>query len=213
MRIEKDFLYKFSSWEEVKREVDKLKNSIAVEKNQDLQKEKAIDRLQPIPFLWYEDRDGNRIDIPQEEEDRDGGVVFMQQQMDADNIQHLRMPFLVDSYVDNSGEIFRGQDTINTIEEIVLYLINNRNWNMVDAITIAAITCSRCLNILIEDATGEVFEGKDNKDEWHTHCELCEIIDPEYDRWYKEEWEPSLECSANKVRIANSGLTKTIGGI
>lgn len=190
-------LYKFSNWEEVKQEVLKTINN----QPEDKLKEKAIDRLQPVPFLWYEDEQGNRYYPP---EDPDEMLKFHDEILDGNKSQHLRMPYVQEDMITPDGTNIPMSTTINCIEPIVLYLINERQWDMVSAIVIAGSTCERCLNILLEDATGEIYTERDNWRENkgpHTYCEFCSIIDPEYDKWYKEVWEPSLKEKKDQVLL------------
>jgi len=152
--------------------------TVIIEDNTQPKKQRAIDRLQPIPNLWYEDEEGNKI-FPDLRGDMlpddymDGGYPY----------QHARFPVVRDSICTDEGELMSGETSMNCVEPIVIYLVTERKWTLPDAITVAATTCERCMNILLEETTGEPYLERDTA---HTHCELCAIIDSEYDKKYKE---------------------------
>lgn len=137
---------------------------------------KSIDDVRPLATLWYENEKGDKRYLTEEELKNAQPPVGYAYQI-------TRTPELVESVVTDEGEMGRFTTTLNTITPIVQYLINERGWSLVDAIVVAATTCARCLNILLEDATGEVYSQED-RDKVNTYCELCEVIDPEYASWY-----------------------------
>ncbi len=188
-------LYKFCGWNEVKEEVlklDKMKDS-----NKSISTtEKAIDRLMPLPSLWYEDKEGNRLYVDCDDMDT------MNEIMENGGLQRCRMPLLVDSCCTDEGQLYRGESSFNCVEPIVLYLIG-KGWKLTDAITVAACTCERCVNILLEETTGEIYEGRDTA---NTHCELCNIIDPEYDKWYNTKQEEVDKRNKENPVFVNEGL-------
>jgi len=154
---------------------------------------KAIDRVEPLPNLWYEDEDGGKY-IPTNKEMEEAYDV--QDKAKDFPYQHLLMPILQESIVSKDGEIMSGETTINCITPIIIYLVQERGWDLVDSITLGASTCERCLNILLEETTGEPYDGRDKAG---TYCELCAIIDPEYAKQYKEAHPEDYEKAACKV--------------
>jgi len=169
---------------------------------------KAIDRLEPLPQYWYENEEGIKH-IPTEEEMH--GEPFFPKDFP---IQHCLTPELVEeiNYTDDRGHLMTGHKTINCIEDIVLYLVLQRGWKMTDAIVSAAETCERCLNILIEESGGEKYDQHE-KDTCHTHCEQCAIVDPEYDKAFKQhekEREMGMhhENDAHLIEENNTDLVK-----
>jgi 2'-5' RNA ligase/ribosomal protein L24 len=138
--------------------------------------QRAIDRLQPIPNLWYEDELGNKM-IPDLT-----GDILPDEYMKNYPYQHARFPVVRDSICTDEGEIMSGETSFNCVTPIVLYLVTERGWTLPDAITVAATNCERCMNILLEETTGEPYLERETS---HTHCDLCAIVDPEYDMKYK----------------------------
>jgi len=161
----------------------------------DLSKEKAIDRVQPLSTLWYENGKGERL-YPT-------GDVYPEEFFDKGfKYQHTLIPVLEESICTDEGETARGTTTMNTIDRIVLYLMQERGWSLVDAVTLACSTCERCLNILLEEAGGEPY-SEDEKNKCNTHCELCIVIDPEYDVKYrrKEQLRESIVLNEIKQKV------------
>jgi hypothetical protein len=147
-------------------------------------KKHTIDKLKPLPFLWYENPEGDRYYLT-EDEMKDCYVPKDYP------IQVCKYPCVRESYIDvRDNSTIHFENTINCIEPIVRYLIG-RGWAMTDAISISSMSCERCLNILVEQSGGEKYP-QEQKDSSHTHCELCATIDPEYDLWYKNVWEKEL---------------------
>lgn len=137
-----------------------------------------LDTLKPIPTLWYESRNGKKY-YPTEEEQR--GCYIEHKDYPE---QHCLTPQVTLSVCEiGKGQIFSSNTSINCVEPIVLYLCNVKKWRMIDAIVLASQTCERCLNILLEEV-GDVhnYDRKSN-----THCDLCAVIDPEYEQWHKEK--------------------------
>ena len=161
----------------------KLKNVVYAFRKYAQETGSVYDRLKPVVTYWYENEAGERY-VPTDKELE--APYTMQELMKGEyKYQHLRMPVVEDSIATLDGELMHGEATINNaIEPIVLELVQKKGWSLVDAITTVAVTCERCLNILLEQATGEPYTEKDRV---HTHCELCATIDPEYDRQYKEK--------------------------
>jgi len=157
--------------------------------------EKAIDRLEPLPGLWWENDDGE-VRLPTDEEMK-GGYV----QPEGFPLMHSRNPEVRESYFNEDGkEIGVFNTTINCIGDIVMYLMQEKGWSLVDAVTLGASTCERCMNILIEESGGEKYDQHD-KESCHTHCDLCKTVDPEYDRWYNEVWQKHLD-DKNRTDLA-----------
>jgi 2'-5' RNA ligase len=136
-----------------------------------------MSQLRPLKNLWYENEQGDRW-YPTDEELKD--AYHMQDVMNNGfPYQHLLSPILQDSCCTSEGQLFRGETTINSIGPIVMALIKDYGWGFTDAITVAGHTCERCLNILLEEATGQEYPQKD-KDSAGTHCDICQFLDPEY---------------------------------
>ncbi len=169
---------KAHKWEERWHKRSDLTVTIEDSTQSQPQTQRAVERLHPIPNLWYENDKGEKV-FPDLENSilpdfyMDGGYPY----------QHARFPVLRDSICTDEGELMSGETTINCIEPIVIYLVTQRGWKLPDAITVAATTCERCLNILLEETTGEPYLERDKS---HTHCELCAMVDPEYDMKFKE---------------------------
>ena len=153
----------------------------------------AIDLLKPLPSLWYENEGGDKYILSDEE--------LMNADIPDDkeyHYQHSVFPLLVDSVcVKNKPQLSEGHTTINCIEPIVLYLVSNKGWSLPDAITAAASTCERCLNILLEETTGEPYLERDTA---NTYCEQCDIIDPAYASSYKDK-ENINECFVSSLFV------------
>jgi hypothetical protein len=130
--------------------------------------------------FWYEDKDGNLI-----LDASDGEALkepYKVQELTQGAYQNSIMPLVVHSITkENEGEIGRFETTINCIEPIVLHLCNKQGWKLTDAIVATANTCERCLNILLEQVTGEPYLGRDKAG---THCNHCAEIDPDWDKVY-----------------------------
>ena len=176
--------------------------SIIIEELPTQSTEKAIDKIQPMPSLWYENEEGKRYFLSQEELNN---AVFPE----GYKIQHSLNPQVTETVIDTdtNGE-YSFNTTINCIEPIVLYLVQKRGWSLVDAVTIASQTCEHCLNILIEDAGGEKYP-EDQKYHCNTWCELCKVIDPEHDAWYNSETRKK-KLEENQVEIADENLNVVI---
>ena len=143
--------------------------------------QKAIDRLEPLPPMWFENDDEEKY-VPTQEEIMHG--YDMQDKGKNYKFTHFIGPQVHEEIFEGNDYMMSFNNTINCIEPIVLYLILERGWKLTDAITIAAHSCERCLNILLEDVTGEFYDERDKFP--HTHCDLCAVIDPEYDKRYKQ---------------------------
>lgn len=152
----------------------------------------TIDKLKPIPAIWYENDKGEKYFLSEEELNN---AYFPPDYP----IQVSRFPGVTESYIDtrNNSNI-KFENTINCVQPIVEHLCN-KGWSMVDAISISSMLCERCLNIAIEQSGGEKYDEEQKKSS-HTHCDLCEIIDPEYDKWFKEVWTKELEKNKDKLR-------------
>ncbi|MGI0060652.1 MAG: hypothetical protein ACREBJ_12885, partial [Nitrosotalea sp.] len=122
---------------------------------------------------WWEDKDGNVV----QEGFIDGPADIPKNAV----YQNLIDVSVYHSITSDNGEVGRFETTINCIEPIVLQLCNHQGWKLTDAIIATANTCERCLNILLEQTTGEPYL---KKAESHTHCEHCAEIDPEYNKQY-----------------------------
>jgi len=134
-------------------------------------------RLKPLMSLWYQDKDGNKYEPDLTSEmPPDCLAGFVE--------QHSRIPELTEHILGPDGLDISFHTTMNCIEPIVIHMVQNLKWKMVDAITLAASTCEHCLNVLLEAVTGEKYKEKDIIG---THCELCNLIDPEYDKKYHEK--------------------------
>lgn len=106
--------------------------------------QKAIDRLQPLPTLWYENEKGEKYFLSEEELNN---LILPEDYP----IQHSLGPEVTESMCTDQGQIGVGHTTINCIEDIVFYLVLQRGWKMTDAIVVAAETCERCMNRLLKE--------------------------------------------------------------
>jgi len=141
---------------------------------------KIVDRLKPVPHYWYQDKDGNKI-IPDLHSDE--AVAELEAYMKKGYTQHLLMPKVTESIINDTGTIGEFNTTINGIEPIVMHLVSSKGWKLVDAITIASEMCPRCQDLIENEIAGKVCDSKEH----NTHCDLCNIIDPIYDKNYKEK--------------------------
>lgn len=153
-------------------------------------------KLRPLETLWLEDELGNKLNFSNGKtpDDQPEGFDYM----------HSRIPVLKEELLYGNKAVFSGETTLNCIGDIVVSLVQNYGWNFTDAIVLAASTCERCLNILTEEATGEVY-NKEDKLRCNTHCELCSTIDPEYHKTYIEQ---HPESASSTPLFKNSSITK-----
>lgn len=129
--------------------------------------------IKPEETFWYEDQDGKVVfkGVPDDASLLESGLY-----------QNSVSPVVVHSIcTKDGGEIMHGESTINCIEPVVLHLCNHQGWKLTDAIVAVANTCERCINILIEQTTGELYERRNTVG---THCKHCVEIDPEYNIQY-----------------------------
>ncbi len=145
----------------------------------------VLDNLKPLATLWYENEDGDKYILSEEELNN---AYFPPDYP----YQHFRGPELRDSICTSEGELMSGSTTMNCIGPIVIALVQEKNWNWVDALTFAASTCERCLNILLEETAGDPYP-QEQKDSANTWCECCEMIDPDYDYYYKTVVQPDID--------------------
>jgi hypothetical protein len=118
--------------------------------------------------------------------------------------QHSRSPELNDRIcIRNAPMLSEGHTTLNCIGPIVINLVQNKGWDFVDAIVIAASSCERCLNILLEETTGEPYDGRETSNTW---CECCEMIDPEYDNHYKTVIQPEIDKRIEEDHLSCVGF-------
>lgn len=144
----------------------------------------VLDNLKPLATLWYENEDGDKY-ILSEEELRNVDIP------EDYPYQHSRNPELREMVcVESAPPLMEGGTTMNCIGPIVISLVQDKNWDWVDALVFAASTCSRCFNILLEEVTGEPYLERDTA---NTFCECCEMIDPEYDTYYKTVIKPEQD--------------------
>lgn len=149
-------------------------------------------KLKPLPSLWYEDEEGKKYILSKEELENPDTMFAL---MDGDYpYQHFLEPEVTESITTKDSQIMALHKTINCIEPIVINLVENYGWSLIDAVTLGASTCERCLNILIDKSGGEKYK-KEDRDSCNTHCELCKIIDPEYEIKYLSEYK-ELEVKA-----------------
>lgn len=73
---------------------------------------------------------------------------------------------------DQGLKIMEGETTINTIEPIVLYLVQEKGWSLTDAIMASADTCGACGRILIAELEGEIYDDSQE----HCCCKYCPAI-------------------------------------
>lgn len=160
-------------------------NRMAIElRNYSLKTGSVLDDLRPIASLWYENESGEKYILSDDE--------LMNALMPEDYpYQHSRFPVLTDTVcVQNAPPLLEGHTSMNCIGPIVIALVQNKGWDWVDALTFAASTCERCLNILLEETTGEPYPDRDSAG---THCECCQYVDPEYDNYYKTVVQPEID--------------------
>lgn len=158
---------------------------------------KAIDNIQPLKTVYFDDN----------------GIEYVPISFD-DAINHMgKHETMVALTVGVKESIFfkdnpkplEFETTINCIEPIVLYLIKNRHWSMVDAILYASQTCERCLNILLEEVTGTSYTERDS---CHTHCRHCKEIDHEYDSQYIDKTASANTINFNKFTSIYNVISK-----
>src|SRR3972149_5415813 len=141
-----------------------------------------LSRLRPLPHYWYESEDGKRRWVPTDEEMKQTDHLGL---MDGEfQVQRLRMPMVTDPMTTNQGRLAQGESTFNGADALVLALMLNHGWRLVDACALYGAACERCMTILEEAATGEPYAERATS---HTHCELCAQVDPEYDRAYLDK--------------------------
>jgi len=152
-----------------------------------------LDNISEPATLWYEDKDGNRLEQSTIPEMPDGwkyqyskhvGVtesVCMQSKDPKWPVRCLKWTIrhLPRSWQGHPSQIARGEMTINCVYPIIKYLVENRKWRINEAAVAAASTCERCMNICLWE-----LEGKDLATEQHyldtvnTSCDYCKEIDP-----------------------------------
>ena len=177
---------------------DDIKVIIEDAVNKDQAEMKAIDRLQPIPYLWYENEDGEKYSLS---EDELKNVIIPEDYP----YQHSRFPVVRDSIcVENAPELMSGETGFDGMESVIMYLVTHNNWRLTDAILVAATACERCMNILLEDAGGDVYD-QEQRGSAGTHCELCAVVDPEYDAHYKK-YEPKDDAEMVKESSVKNSI-------
>jgi len=152
---------------------------------------KAIDRIQPMPCIWYENESGEKRFLSEKELENPYDIETNIQKDYPIQVSHF--PVVTETFVDtDSGGHMTFETSINCIQDIVLYLVQNRGWKLTDAIVTASGMCERCLNVISEQAGGEKYP-QEQKDSSHTHCDLCAVVDPEYDIWWNTTWQEELK--------------------
>jgi len=123
-----------------------------------------------LKTLWYEDMEGNELEA------KEDGFPTKERY-----IQVSRFPYVLrTNYIkveDNKSErLFSGESTWG--EGLVLNIANSGDYSLSESIIIAAESCERCLNVLIDKYGGY---GKDEgykeySEKWHkcgTSCKFC----------------------------------------
>lgn len=142
----------------------------------------VFEKIKPLPYAWFEDQSGNKtpidLNLPNPEEIEKSAPV-------GTVSKHFIFPQVTESmFIQGNPVPVEFNTTINSIEDIVLLLITRHRWKMTDAIVYCSQLCSRCLNILAAEATGTVYQEKEQS---NTYCEQCDVIDPVYSVEYKKQ--------------------------
>lgn len=131
-------------------------------------------RFDPQMFsvLWYEDDDGNRIDddLPEDAGVPEGARYQLSQ---FPNVLHDSMLQLNDD--GTSSEILRGSRGFP--DDVVTAMVRSDEWDVSDAIMVAAQSCERCLNVLAH-AYGLEGYAYGSEPYWQagTRCRMCDHV-------------------------------------
>lgn len=166
-----------------------------------------IDTLNAPDSLWYEDRNGNKVDVdisqgfPSDQRLKYQISKLLVVEESICNIcehQKSKWPVRFFEWILNkmpqrwreekSGVIYRGHTTINSMFSIIQYLVFKRGWNLNDAAVLCADLCSRCSNILLNELNPNEGRASSDKDFRGTWCKYCKTIDPDYDKRHRIWW-------------------------
>lgn len=163
-----------------------------------------LDSLPKPDTLWYEDKNGDKLDV----DISHGHPDFPK---DTEWYQHhewacvrysvctrsskpkwpvrilswliKRMP---DKWQGNSSQIGSGETTINCMYPVIKYLVEQRDWSFNLACVASSRLCSRCMNICLWECEGHDLSSEQHYlDTTKTVCQYCKYIDPEHLNKYR----------------------------
>jgi len=122
-------------------------------------------------ILWYEDAEGNRLEMPKEPEHPEGAQY-----------QHSQFPHVLRHSIlrlnddGTSSEVAVGESSFS--EDLVNAMIRSGDWDVGDAIMVASQSCGRCGNVLANHYGLEGYAAdSDEFEKCNTRCGMCEHHD------------------------------------
>lgn len=124
--------------------------------------------LEMFEWLWYEDKDGNRIETTEEHETT---CVFPENA----HTMHTQFPHELRHNISlmEGGELGYGGSTWS--DDVVTAMVRSGDWTAQDAIMVYAQSCERCMNVIAHHyGCGDGYPfGSDAYWETNTCCQMC----------------------------------------
>lgn len=149
--------------------------------------------------LWYEDANGNRLPDTDERDAlwRPPGA-YMQNSEFPTVLHHRVLKLNPDG---SSTQLLHGEKSWPA--DLVNAMVRSQEWDVADAIMVAAKSCERCLNVLLNRYLGQGYNfGSDEYWQAGTRCSMCEHIDnsPEAEFWPKQATKSDAEKEDENVQ-------------
>lgn len=156
-----------------------------------------INNLPKPETIWFEDKDGNKLDwslssspdMPEGWEYQISYNTVVTESI-CGHSQDPKWPvkFLMwlikvmpKKWQKITSQRMQFSSTINCVYPIVKYLVEKKKWSFNDACIASANLCERCLNICLWEIEGQDLRfHKFYLDKTHTTCKSCCYIDPDY---------------------------------
>ena len=159
-----------------------------------------IDNIPQIDNIWYEDEDGNVLDVDW----KNGQPEFLSEKKYYQhcknivstysiytNYKQAKWPIraikwvvdkLPNSWKEQPCNVATFNSSINCIYPIVKYFVENKGWSFSDACILGADLCERCLNIALWEIEGhDLSKEQSYLNMVRTQCNYCKYIDPDYE--------------------------------
>ncbi len=158
-----------SRWKQVAPNLVRCAYSAESKPRPDIKGLKFPDKM--FDWLWYEDKDFNRIPMPEGDMPETPEGAETQHSKFPNYLHHTVLLLLEDG---TSKELLTGQSSWP--DDLVTEMVRSGDWNAEGAIQVAAQSCERCLNVLLHHYDtgdhGYAF-GSDDYWECNTCCDMC----------------------------------------
>lgn len=160
-----------------------------------------VDNLPKPDVLWFEDEDGNKIDVDVSHgmpDFPDGQKWYMHTKYpivrhkintcgvpDKWPVKCLKWVInkCPSNWKGNPTNVYASNTSISFSYPLVKYLVENRNWSFDEAVIMASNLCERCFNIACWSCEGYDYVNSQQRylTNTRTYCRYCKYFDPDYD--------------------------------